>query len=137
MFQNNNTPTVTCEGDRRGVGGWLYFEGSSFYVETIIRDIVRIGGECDIGCLTGIRCGINEVITMEAERITRNLESWSIPGNGGSERADGDYRRFNNPVAKKLFLRHSLGDSVSRIVWNQVCFFTTWKCENGRYKKES
>ena len=50
-----------------------YEKGVTIYVEIVVRVDVRIGGECDIGCLTGIRCGINEVITMEAKAITSYL----------------------------------------------------------------
>ena len=100
--QNNNTPTVTREGDRRGVGVWLYFEGFSIYVEKVVRDFVRIGGERDIGCLTGIGCGINEVMTMEAEEIMSDLQARPIPRYIGCEVADVNYCRLYVPVAKEL-----------------------------------
>ena len=100
--QNNNTPTVTCEGDRRGVGVWLHFEGVTAYVEIVVRDIVRIGGERDICCLAGIGCGINEVMTMEAEGIMSYLQARPIPRYIGCEGADGDYCRLYVPVAKEL-----------------------------------
>ena len=120
LGQNNNTPTVTREGDRRGVGVWLHFKGVFAYIEIVVRNIVRKGGESDICCLAWIGCGINEVMAMEAEAVARKLQARPFVGYIGSERADGDYCRLYNPVAKKLVLRQSLGCGRSGVIGQAI-----------------
>ena len=48
-------------------------------------------------------------MAVEAEAVARNLQARAFVGYIGSERADGDYCRVYNPVAKELVLRHCLG----------------------------